>query len=182
MGVNLSGGPSLSWDELKFCLEAALRHGWRPEGPHRLEYFSENEAWGHLSRGQTLNDSDARGLGTALDRAISVLAEVAERARQGGFGISTKDDATQTWLAVRKEAAKQIDPDTAEVFWKYCTIGDPYGIRPPLEGRDSARHYFARAPDSDVWVSFDDLPDEVCQALHSRPRDRRVPIDDDLPF
>jgi hypothetical protein len=183
MQVHLSGGTSLSWDELKFCLEAALRHGWRPEGPHRLEYFSETEAWGHLSRGQTLNDSDARGLVTALDRAISILAEVAERARQGGFGISTKDDATQAWLAVCKEAALKIDPNTAEVLWRYGNVCDPYGLLPSLEMDDVVgRNYFARAPDSDVWVSFDDLPDEVCQALHSRPRDRRVPIDDDLPF
>jgi hypothetical protein len=136
MGVDLSGGPSLSWDELKFCLEAALRHGWRPEGPHRLEYFSETEALGHFSRGQTVNDSDARGLGTALDRAISVLAEVARIARHGGFGIVTEDDAKQqTWSAARKEAAEQIDSNTAEVFWEY-----------------------------------------------GRPRDRPMPIDDDVPF
>ena len=137
---------------------------------------------GPPSRGQTLNDGDARSLVTALDRAISVLAEVAERARQVGFGISTKDDATQTWLAVRKEAAKQIDPNTAEVFWEYGPIGDPYGLLPPLEESDADRHYFARAPGSEVWVSFDDLPDEVCQALRSRPRDQCVPIADDLPL
>jgi hypothetical protein len=182
MHVHLSGGPSLSWDELKFCLEAALRHGWRPEGPLRLEYFSETEASGHFSRGQTVNDGDARGLATALDRAISILAEVAERARQSGFGISTKDAATQSWLAVRKEAAKQIDPNTAEVCWQYRNIGDSYGLLPPQDDDVVGRTYFARAPDSDVWVSFDDLPDEVCQALYSRPTDRRVPIDDDLPF
>ena len=135
MQIHLTSEPSLSWDDLKFCLEAALRHGWRPEGRHRLEYFSETEALSLFSRGHTVNDSDARGLGTALDRAISVLANVAERARHGGFGISTKDDAIQTWSAARKEAADQIDPNTAEVFCEY-----------------------------------------------GRPRDRPMPIDDDIPF
>jgi hypothetical protein len=181
MHVHLSGGPSLSWDELKVCLEVALRHGWRPEGPHRLVYFNETEAWGHLSRGQTVNDSDARGLVTALDRAISVLAEVAERARQGGFGISTKDDATQTWLAVRKEAALKIDPTTAKVS---CVRGywlDPYGVEDlPEEYREYwDKNWFACAPDSDVWVSFDDLPEEISKALaHVAPED----YEDDLPF
>jgi hypothetical protein len=181
MQVHLSGGTSLSSDELKFCLEAALRRGWRPKGPHRLVYFRETEAWGHLSRGQTVNDSDARGLVTALDRAISDLAEVAERARQGGFGISTKDDAKQTWLAARKEAALKIDPTTAKVF---CVRGyelDPYGVEDlPEEYREYwGKNWFACAPDSDVWVSFGDLPEEICKALEQVVPEK---CEDDLPF
>jgi hypothetical protein len=95
----------------------------------------------------------------------------------------TRQQEIEQWLAVRKEAALKIDPNTAEVFWKYGDIGDPYGVLPPLEEDDVVgRNYFARAPGSEVWVSFDDLPDEICQALRSRPRDRGVPMPDDLPF
>lgn len=184
MQVHLSGGPSLSWDELKVCLEAALRHGWRPEGPHRLVHFGETEAWGHPSGGETVNDGDARGLVTALDSAISVLAMVAERARQGGFSISTRNDATETWLAARKEAALKIDPSTAELMSSHGNILDPYGIEDlPEQYRQYSRLEFARAPDSDVWVSFYDLSDEVCQALRSKPSGGAAPMpDDDLPL
>ena len=39
-------------------------------------------------------------------------------------GSMTKEQ----WLAVRKEAALQIDPETAEVDWIYAQTLDPYGV------------------------------------------------------
>jgi hypothetical protein len=36
------------------------------------------------------------------------------------------------WLASRKEAGLEIDPETAEVCWKYAQVMDPYGVRPDL--------------------------------------------------
>lgn len=48
-------------------------------------------------------------------------------------------------------AALKIDPSTAEVKWE--------------DGSSGSRVFFARAPMSDVWVSFDDLPDETAKAL-----------------
>ena len=65
------------------------------------------------------------------------------------------------WLAIRKEQAKKIDPKTAKVTWVSGQILDPYGVhelRP--EEECIGRLYFARAPDSDVWVSFDDLAEQ----------------------
>jgi len=35
---------------------------------------------------------------------------------------------TEHWLAIRKEAGKQIDPETAEVEWTYAQTLDPYGV------------------------------------------------------
>jgi hypothetical protein len=127
-----------------------------------------------------VTETDARGLVAALDCAISVLAEVADRARQGGFGISTKDDSTLRWLAARKEAALKIDPSTAKVI---CVRGqglDPYGVENLSEEYRGyiCKHWFARAPDSDVWVSFDDLPEETRKALPEIVTDDC----DDLPF
>ena len=36
----------------------------------------------------------------------------------------------EQWLAIRSEAALQIDPETAEVIWKYANVADPYGAIP----------------------------------------------------
>ena len=73
----------------------------------------------------------------------------------------------EQWLAIRKEAALQIDPETAEVFWRYAQILDPYGVNPdlPKECDQVWRVYFARSPGRDVWVCFDDLPEMVHDAL-----------------
>src|SRR5262245_5335602 len=73
----------------------------------------------------------------------------------------------EQWLAVRKEAALLIDPETAEVDWNYAYTFDPYGIDPdlPEECRCVGRAYFARSPGNDVWVHFGDLPEATRDAL-----------------
>jgi len=69
--------------------------------------------------------------------------------------------------AERKEAGRRIDPRNAEVgFWDVEEV-DPYGILesiPPccsctIEGQ------FARSPDSNGWVFFEDLPDATREEL-----------------
>lgn len=76
------------------------------------------------------------------------------------------------WLAERIGAGRTIDPETAEVFWEYGLVMDPYGIEPDLpdELRVVGRLYFARSPGSDVWVSFYDLPDKISDALWKKHR------------
>lgn len=44
----------------------------------------------------------------------------------------TDDMTVEQWLAIRKEAARQIDPETAEVDWWYVQTMDPYGVDPDL--------------------------------------------------
>jgi hypothetical protein len=89
------------------------------------------------------------------------------------------NEELRNWLAVRKEGAKHIDAATAEVDWNYTQVLDPYGIDHELseeyrltdECDCVGRSYFARAPGSDVWVWFGDLPDATREALwrnHSR--------------
>ena len=79
----------------------------------------------------------------------------------------TDDMTVEQWLAIRKEAARQIDPETAEVTWRYVQTMDPYGVHPdlPEEWEQIGRGYFARSPRSDVWVSFYDLPKATREAL-----------------
>jgi hypothetical protein len=78
----------------------------------------------------------------------------------------------QEWLRIRKEAALEIDPETAEVDWAYGQILDPYGVEKnlPHECNQIGRVWFARGPVSDVWVSFDDIPDAVVSELRRKIR------------
>ena len=82
---------------------------------------------------------------------------------------STNDDqlTVEAWLQIRKEAALEIDPKTAEVDWIYGQTLDPYGVIDdlPEEYQQIGREYFARAPDSDIWVWFGDLPDAIQERL-----------------
>jgi len=73
----------------------------------------------------------------------------------------------EQWLAIRKEAGLNIDPQTAEVIWEYGHTIDPYNVYSDLseEEKQVGRCYFARSPGSDVWVSFCDLPDATHDAL-----------------
>jgi hypothetical protein len=79
----------------------------------------------------------------------------------------TDDMTVEQWLAIRKEAARQIDPETAEVDWWYVQTMDPYGVDPdlPEECQQVGRGYFACSRGSDVWVSFYDLPAATRDAL-----------------
>ena len=84
------------------------------------------------------------------------------------------DDERKVWLAIRKEAALKIDPETAEVEWTYAQTLDPYGVDPelPEECRQVGREYFARSPGSDVWVWFGDLPDAIESALWEKHKSK----------
>ena len=68
-------------------------------------------------------------------------------------------------LAIRKEEALKIDPETAEVHWTYAQTLDPYGVMDewelPEEFDQIGREHFARAPGSDICVWFGDLPEET---------------------
>ena len=88
--------------------------------------------------------------------------------------IVTADSTVEQWLAIRKEAALQIDPESAEVMWTYAQTLDPYGVNPnlPEECWQVGREYFARSPGSDIWVWFGDLPDNVESALWAKHKAR----------
>jgi hypothetical protein len=86
---------------------------------------------------------------------------------QAGEDISAEPISAEQWLAIRKEAGRQLDPETAEVLWTYAQTLDPYGVDPelPEECQQVGREYFARSPGSDIWVWFGDLPAETRDAL-----------------
>ena len=76
------------------------------------------------------------------------------------------------WLASRKEIGRQIDPDAAEVIWAFESVLDPYRICKDLPDQLQlqGREYFARSLDTEVWVSFDDLPKSSRDRLWRRIR------------
>jgi hypothetical protein len=78
----------------------------------------------------------------------------------------------EQWLAIHKEQALQIDPETAEFTWSWGQIIDPYGVDQnlPDECYCVGRLYFARSPGSDLWVSFYDLPSATVKRLWERIR------------
>jgi hypothetical protein len=72
----------------------------------------------------------------------------------------------EQFIAIRREAGLHIDPATAEFDWFYAEVLDPYGVEGVPDGFSCVgREYFARAPGSDIWVSFQDLPKETQLAL-----------------
>jgi hypothetical protein len=125
-----------------------------------------------------------------LRRDRASLLELQKRASQGGAPASTtviealfpdvpvkkrtavEKAEIERWLAVREEEALKIDPETAEVDWSYGQTLDPYGVcdewELPEEFHQVGREYFARAPGSDIWVKFGDLPKETRDELWKR--------------
>jgi hypothetical protein len=81
----------------------------------------------------------------------------------------TEQRRKQQWRAIRREAGSKIDPESAEVFWEWGQVADPYGMWGVTDEVDCVgRNYFARSPGSEVWVEFGDLPDTVRDRLWAR--------------
>jgi len=99
--------------------------------------------------------------------------------------MTIPNEDIEAWLAIRKEAAKAINPATARVTWNWGYVIDPYGILSDISDEEKCigRNYFARAPLSDVWVSFEDLPEsvghELWKRLERREPNRPSPFDAD---
>jgi hypothetical protein len=80
----------------------------------------------------------------------------------------------ENFREVRRQAGLLMNPSTAEVTWWYVQDMDPYGIDPelPEQYHCISRGYFARAPKSDIWVCFDDLPKSSHDALWEKHKHR----------
>ncbi len=80
---------------------------------------------------------------------------------------TAKSDHRRRWLAIRRKAGRKINPETAEIMWRYGYAIDPYGFRPepPQAWRQLQRNYFARCPGCHIWVFFYDLPTAARHAL-----------------
>ena len=86
----------------------------------------------------------------------------------------------KVWKELLALAGRQIDPARAEVI-SYCgQIADPYGVL-AYEDDCIGRLYFARSPDTNIWIEFEDLPEATRAALwqsliSAQPDDATVPF------
>jgi hypothetical protein len=84
--------------------------------------------------------------------------------------LYVKEPEKRHWLAVRKNAGRTIDPETAEIDWRFALVADPYGLDDDLpdELKCVGRTYFVRSHDSDIWVCIHDLPARAQAAIVER--------------
>ena len=112
-------------------------------------------------------------LGTKLDELIAQFSSAGfawyeAHLRKVLEDIRRSEEIDQ-WLEDRKRAGKLIDPTTAKVTFHWAEVLDPYGVlHVPEESSCVGRSYFARSPESDIWVSFYDLPEKTREALWAR--------------
>jgi hypothetical protein len=73
----------------------------------------------------------------------------------------------------REQIGLEINPETAEVFFVYAEVDDPYNDEPDFlpKYRCIGREYFAVDPKAGVAVAFRDLPGATLKALQTK-RDR----------
>jgi hypothetical protein len=125
---------------------------WRSQGPLRIE-------------------------GTILTEGTTCMTEIESEIGEPEMSEADRQTTEQLlpidqWLAIRKKAGSTIDPETAEVMWVYAQTLDPYGVHPnlPEDCQSIGREYFARSPESDVWVWFVDLSCETRERLWNLPK------------
>jgi hypothetical protein len=72
--------------------------------------------------------------------------------------------------ALRREAGRVIDPETAEVGTKvWREVLNPYGDDPvPPEFQCVGSTFFVRRPGSDVWIEVGDLPEDTWKKIEQR--------------
>ena len=130
-----------------------------------------------------MNDLTQTKLTNALKDLSTDAGAIADLASDPAFvDARARQLQHEQFLAIRREEGLKIDPSTAECTWRYVLTLDPYGVLPdlPEECQQVGRECFARAPGSDVWVEFGDLPEETREAL--RKRGSSAFLEDDIPF
>jgi|SRR5271165_806786 len=106
-----------------------------------------------------------------IDTEYDPGAKYASMTDEEWYGVSTEEVLEiQKWLEIRKQEGQRIDPDNAEVMWCYAQTLDPYDIVAnfPEEFYQVGRAYFARAPGSDIWVWFGDIPNSTRDRLRKK--------------
>jgi hypothetical protein len=166
--------------------------------PHEIEPGKIDETWAKHAKQLAAEDP------TILDDQKRLLAAIR------GWSRPKKEDLLESlgdWLfhngrvdrncisnaeyerrmEERRAAGLLIDPSTAVIGWWYARCFDPYtdGIPVPPGFATFGRTPFARAPDSDIWVDFGDLPDATLEAIRKRFENTKEDpnySDDDIPF
>ena len=106
-------------------------------------------------------------------RTVSPRARLSQRRRQAMTNQATVENMTvEQWLAIRREAALQIDPEQLRSCGKMQTWRTLTASIPTRE-ECIGRVYFA-VPGRDVWVCFYDLPEATGKARREKQDFRRA--------
>jgi len=73
--------------------------------------------------------------------ALRHNGETAHDKRGKTANMTAEQMTVEQWLAIRKEAALQIDAETAEVICSWGDIGDPYGVNPKSPSQHFIKDY-----------------------------------------
>jgi hypothetical protein len=152
--------------------------------PNEIKPGTVGETWAEHAKqlateDPTILDDQARLLAAVRGWSRPTEAELLERSTGGRVhkGRVNRDCISKAEydrrMEERRAAGLLLDPSTAEIDWNYAQTLDPYGDGLPLLPREDqvGREYFARAPDSDIWVEVDDLPDATRDAIWKRFED-----------
>jgi hypothetical protein len=77
------------------------------------------------------------------------------------------DDECGKLMAKRIAVGKLIDPETAEIIWRYACMFDPYndGLDVPEKLQQVGREHFVRTPGAESWVHVGDLPETAREII-----------------
>jgi hypothetical protein len=104
---------------------------------------------------------------------VTLSSEEVDRAIDAAHATRAIASEQSTRLARREErkaVGRRIDPATANVFFEYGQVVDPYGDDPdlPEEWWCVGRMFFAVDPAEGIAVWFGDLPDQTREALNDK--------------
>src|SRR5262249_10787333 len=86
--------------------------------------------------------------------------------------IKPTQNADTRFVTIHAEiAGRQIDPENAEVHWRFGQVVNTYGVYADLAAECDCvgRFCFARRSGSRIWIEFSDLPDATRKALWEKP-------------
>ena len=158
--------------------------GKKPGGLNKVAHDVSKTAKkaGRDTKAEVHRDASAahQGLRKAGNETKTVAGNATGIHKIGGSVGAAAQDVSHA----SKEAGAKIDPETAVIHWHWAQVIDPYGIFPYRPEADCVgREYFARSPESDIWVDFGDLPPKTRDALWRRiDSNDSWSFADDLPF
>jgi hypothetical protein len=95
------------------------------------------------------------------------------KAKKTRTPVYTVEVPTEYLTALRRAAGRLIDPETAEIACHAVGVVDPYGDLPYHED-NIAKDFFARVPETDLWIVSGDLPKATFHRICKRGRRSRL--------
>jgi hypothetical protein len=117
-----------------------------------------------------MSQEGARGVEVTLTQQEIEQVEALARERDRSIGACVDRFASPE---ERCKVGRRLDPSTAEVFFIYAQVVDPYGDCDdlPAEAHCVGREWFAVDPVERIAVHAEDIPDEIWILLEPKRRE-----------